>query len=72
MPDLLTRPSRWRYPGLGWVVAPCETPDGQVVVALGEAMIEFNQTLGNPNLEPEFTKSVEAGINLGFFQNQTP
>ncbi|MCC3153759.1 SusC/RagA family TonB-linked outer membrane protein [Hymenobacter sp. BT770] len=36
----------------------------------GGGGFRISQTLGNPNLEPEFTKSVEAGLNLGFFQNR--
>ena len=37
---------------------------------IGTAGFRISPTLGNPELEPEFTKSYEAGINLGFFHNR--
>lgn len=37
---------------------------------MGTAGFRISPTLGNPDLQPEFTKSYEAGINLGFFHNR--
>ena len=37
---------------------------------IGTAGFRISPTLGNDKLEPEFTKSYEAGINLGFFHNR--
>ncbi|SMB84696.1 TonB-dependent receptor plug [Hymenobacter roseosalivarius DSM 11622] len=36
----------------------------------GAGGFAISNTLGNPNLKPEFTKSYEAGLNLGFFDNR--
>ncbi|WP_324676611.1 SusC/RagA family TonB-linked outer membrane protein [Hymenobacter sp. GOD-10R] len=36
----------------------------------GAGGFRINQTLGNPALKPEFTKSYEGGINVGFFNNR--
>ena len=37
---------------------------------IGTAGFRISPTLGYDKLEPEFTKSYEAGINLGFFHNR--
>jgi len=37
---------------------------------IGTAGFRISPTLGNAELQPEFTKSYEAGINLGFFHNR--
>ncbi|WP_310394490.1 SusC/RagA family TonB-linked outer membrane protein [Hymenobacter sp.] len=37
---------------------------------VGTAGFRISPTLGNAELEPEFTKSYEAGLNLGFFRNR--
>jgi len=37
---------------------------------IGTAGFRISPTLGNEQLKPEFTKSYEAGLNLGFFHNR--
>ena len=37
---------------------------------IGTAGFRISQVLGNDRLQPEFTKSYEGGINLGFFHNR--
>ena len=54
-------------PALGNNVASVFFP-----ISLGSALAGFtpNNVLANPDLKPEFTTSLEAGVNLGFFKNR--